>query len=433
MALPSLFTLKGYPEILRLFRLLHPGIGLKRWLLLASSGIAIWSVGITFFARQFISLRNPDFLTEYAETPFAILLLISGGLAIVGGLAGLYKTLSPLIIGRPTLGSLGETLYTRRSRERGPRIVTIGGGTGMSVLLQGLKHHTDNLTAIIGVGDDGGSSGRLRRELGVLPPGDFRNCIVAMSDEESLLPKLLQYRFTKGNGLEGHSFGNLFLVAMSHITYSFEEALSESSKVLAVRGAIAPATTENIRLSAKLTDGTYIEGESNITSRGGIVENLYIDPPTAQAYVPAVEAILEADVLVLGPGSLYTSILPNLMVSGISKAIMETKATRIYACNVATEMGETQGYDVSDHIAALQQHTNPEIVDWVIVNNNILDIGNEFKGESVHLSSVVENNPQIAEGDIVDIDHPVRHDPHKLAKLVLEVYEGKVSSTDFVK
>lgn len=433
MALPSLFSLKEYPQILRLFRLLYPGIGIKRWLLLASLGIAIWSVGITFFARQFISSRNPDFLNLYAEAPLAIILLMLGGLAVVGGLAGLYRTLSPLIVGRPTLGSLGETLYTRRSRERGPRIVTIGGGTGMSVLLQGLKHHTDNLTAIIGVGDDGGSSGRLRRELGVLPPGDFRNCIVAMSDEKSLLPELLQYRFTKGNGLEGHSFGNLFLVAMSHITYSFEEALSESSKVLAVRGTIAPATTENIRLSAGLTDGTFIEGESNITSRGGIIENIYIDPPTAEAYIPAVEAILEANIVVLGPGSLYTSILPNLLVSGIRKAIMETKATRMYACNVATEIGETQGFDVSDHISALQRHTNPRIVDWVIANNNTGDIGKEFKGESVHLSTNDENNPQIATGDIVDRVHPVRHDPHKLAKLVLDVYEGKASSIDFVK
>ena len=189
-----------------------------------------------------------------------------------------------------------------------------------------------------------------------------------MSDEKSLLPELLQYRFTKGNGLEGHSFGNLFLVAMSHITYSFEEALSESSKVLAVRGTIAPATTENIRLSAGLTDGTFIEGESNITSKGGIIENIYIDPPTAEAYIPAVEAILEANIVVLGPGSLYTSILPNLLVSGIRKAIMETKATRMYACNVATEIGETQGFDVSDHIAALQKHTNPGIVDLSLIH-----------------------------------------------------------------
>ena len=433
MVLPSLSSLTRSPHILRIFRLFHPGIGIKRWLLLASLGTAIWSVGITFFARQFIGTRNPDFLNLYAEAPLAILLLMLGGLAVIGGLAGLYRTLSPLIVGKPTLGSLGETLYTRRSRERGPRIVTIGGGTGMSVLLQGLKHHTDNLTAIIGVGDDGGSSGRLRRELGVLPPGDFRNCIVAMSDEESLLPELLQYRFTKGNGLEGHSFGNLFIVAMTHITYSFEEALSESSKVLAVRGTIAPATTENIRLSARLTDGTFIEGESNITSRGGIVENIYIDPPTAEAYIPAVEAILEANIVVLGPGSLYTSILPNLLVSGISKAMMETKATRIYACNVATEIGETQGFDVSDHVAALHRHTNPRIVDWVIANNNIGDIGKEFEGESVQLPTNVENNLQIAEGDIVDIVHPVRHDPHKLAKLVLDVYEGKISSIDFVK
>ena len=402
-------------NITSVLRLLRPGIRIKRWVILWILGISFLSIGIGYFATRIDPSSSFDFLPWHLE---GVILLFAGCLIIATSIFGLYKTISILI---PTLGNISDALYTNLSREKGPNIVVIGGGTGMSVLLKGLKQHTDNLTAIIGVADDGGSSGRLRRELGVIPPGDFRNCIVAMSDEESLLPELFQYRFTEGEGLKGHSFGNLFIVAMSHVTDSFQSALSESSKVLAVRGKITPATTANLNLSARMTNGELIAGESNITAEKGTVERLYINPPFAKAYGPSEESILEADVVVIGPGSLYTSILPNLMVPGILDALLTTTALRIYVCNVATEVGETQNFFVEDHVNALMKHTDENILDYVIANNNIIDIGDRFMGNSVPVSNEIINNIQVAYTDLLDTNHPVRHDSNKLAEFILSI------------
>ena len=402
-------------NITSVLRLLRPGIRIKRWVILWILGISFLSIGIGYFATRIDPSSCFDFLPWHLE---GVILLFAGCLIIATSIFGLYKTISILI---PTLGNISDALYTNLSREKGPNIVVIGGGTGMSVLLKGLKQHTDNLTAIIGVADDGGSSGRLRRELGVIPPGDFRNCIVAMSDEESLLPELFQYRFTEGEGLKGHSFGNLFIVAMSHVTDSFQSALSESSKVLAVRGKITPATTANLNLSARMTNGELIAGESNITAEKGTVERLYINPPFAKAYGPSKEAILEADLVVIGPGSLYTSILPNLMVPGILDALLTTTALRIYVCNVATEVGETQNFFVEDHVNALMKHTDENILDYVIANNNIIDIGDRFMGNAVPVSNEIISNIQVAYTDLLDTNHPVRHDSNKLAEFILSI------------
>jgi len=402
-------------NITSVLRLLKPGIRIKRWVILWIVGISFLSIGIGYFATKIDPSSSFDFLPWHLE---GVILLFAGCLIIATSIFGLYKTISILI---PTLGNISDALYTNLSREKGPNIVVIGGGTGMSVLLKGLKQHTDNLTAIIGVADDGGSSGRLRRELGVIPPGDFRNCIVAMSDEESLLPELFQYRFTEGEGLKGHSFGNLFIVAMSHVTDSFQSALAESSKVLAVRGKITPATTANLNLSARMTNGKLIAGESNITAEKGTVERLYINPPFAKAYGPSEESILEADVVVIGPGSLYTSILPNLMVPGILDALLTTTALRIYVCNVATEVGETQNFFVEDHVNALMKHTDENILDYVIANNNIIDIGDRFMGNSVPVSNEIISNIEVAYADLLDTNHPVRHDSNKLAEFILSI------------
>ena len=402
-------------NITSVLRLLKPGIRIKRWVILWILGISFLSIGIGYFATRIDPSNSFDFLPWHLE---GVILLFAGCLIIATSIFGLYKTISILI---PTLGNISDALYTNLSREKGPNIGVIGGGTGMSVLLKGLKQHTDNLTAIIGVADDGGSSGRLRRELGVIPPGDFRNCIVAMSDEESLLPELFQYRFTEGEGLKGHSFGNLFIVAMSHVTDSFQSALSESSKVLAVRGKITPATTANLNLSARMTNGKLIAGESNITAEKGTVERLYINPPFAKAYGPSKEAILEADLVVIGPGSLYTSILPNLMVPGILDALLTTTALRIYVCNVATEVGETQNFFVEDHVNALMKHTDENILDYVIANNNIIDIGDRFMGNAVPVSNEIISNIQVAYTDLLDTNHPVRHDSNKLAEFILSI------------
>ena len=254
-----------------------------------------------------------------------------------------------------------------------------------------------------------------------MPPGDFRNCIVAMSDESSLLQELFQYRFSKGSELKGRSFGNLFITAMSDISDGFESGISESSKVLAVRGSIKPATVDHIQLSADLKNGDHVIGESNIRSMGSTVSKIYIDPSEAKAYKPSVEAILEADTVILGPGSLYTSVLPNLLVHGICEALKDTEATKIYVCNVATEIGETGGYDLSNHVEALQKHTFSDIVDYVIANDNLTDIGDRFAGEAVQNIPSTPSRIEYIYNDLVDIDNPVRHDSLKLSQVIIGV------------
>src|SRR5690554_3902621 len=232
----------------------------------------------------------------------------------------------------------------------GPRIVTIGGGTGLGTILRGLKKTTDNLTAIVTVADDGGSSGRLRAEFGILPPGDIRNCLIAMADLEPLMEKLMQYRFNGGTGLSGHSFGNLFITAMTGITGDFEKAIEASSQVLAVRGRVYPATLANVQLHAELSDGRKVTGESTIGKSDCSIRRVYMEPSTAEALPEAIKAIEEADVVILGPGSLYTSVIPPLLVRGIREALQNTKAPKVYICNVMTQPGETTGFTASDHL-----------------------------------------------------------------------------------
>jgi len=312
---------------------------------------------------------------------------------------------------------------TESFKSKTPHIVAIGGGTGLSVLLKGLKQHTRRITAVIGVTDDGGSSGRLRREMGIIPPGDFRNCIVALSDEDSLLKELFQYRFPEGSELQGHSFGNLFIAAMADVTNSFEDALTESSRILSVTGQVVPATIENVNLSVKLADGRFIKGESNVKESSSEIEELFIDPPDAEASPAAIKAIGEADLIVIGPGSLYTSILPNLMVPGIVDAISESKGIKYYICNVATEIGETQHFNVVKHIDVLERYLGSGILDMIIANDNIDDIGSQFYGEAVD-PNTDSTKHLIVTSDLLDKEHKVRHDSGKLAKFIMENYLG---------
>lgn len=400
-------------------RLLYPGIGLKRWAAIGAIGVFICSIGMAFLLRKLFALPFPDFLPWYFE---GFLMLGVGGGFILLSMYGFYKTLMPFMAHSQPIDSLADSIYNRWHRGRGPRIVAIGGGTGLSVLLRGLRKHTDNLTAVITVADDGGSSGRLRRELGVLPPGDFRNCLVAMSEDESLLAELFQYRFKEGDGLKGHSFGNLFIVAMANVTDGFDQALVESSRVLAVRGRVVPATTSNLQLSARFKDGSVVSGESSIARRKGEIERLMIEPEEAAAHPLAVRAISEADLVVIGPGSLYSSILPNLMVSGVSDAVRRTSATVVYVCNVATQVGETGDYTLAEHVTALRKHTFEEIADYVIGNSNPPDIGDRFEGEGVVHDGSPLKNTTILLSDLVDESHPVRHDSDKLADAIMQIH-----------
>ena len=402
--------------------MMQVGLGLKRWLFIGACGVAVCAVGMAFVLKNVFSLFVPNVLPWHLE---GLTVGVLGIGMIVLGVYGLYRSMGPLVLRQQGVNSLTNTIITRRMRERGPKVVAIGGGTGLSMLLRGLKAYTDNITAIITVADDGGSSGRLRRELGLIPPGDFRNCLVALSEEEGVVADLFQYRFDQGGGLKGHSFGNLFIAAMTDVTGSFEQALYESSRVLAVRGRIVPATAAHLSLVAELDDGSVVRGESRITAEGGSIERVMIEPADAAAHPEAVAAIAEADLVVIGPGSLYTSLLPNLLVPGIAEAVERTPAQKVYVCNVATEAGETDGYTVADHVLALQRHVSPDMVDIVVANGSPVPMPQASGVTHVLPSGEPLPDVSVVTADVVDHAHPTRHDASKLADLIVDVYYGK--------
>ena len=301
--------------------------------------------------------------------------------------------------------------------------MAIGGGTGLAALVRGLKAHTPHITAIVTVADDGGSSGRLRRELGLLPPGDFRNCIAALAKDEALITQLFQYRFGQGEALKGHSFGNLFITALAAVTGSFERAILEASRVLAVQGRILPSTLEDVTLVAdlKVEDSAEpsglarVKGESAIPQTRQPIERVFLQPEEARAYPEAVRAILDADLIVAGPGSLFTSVLPNLLVRDIRRAVEASPAKRLYVCNVATQPGETDGFDVGQHMSALQHHVGPRLFPFVLANDRALP-GQE---QPVALHYPHHAGYKVITADVVDPAIPWRHDSGRLAEQVL--------------
>lgn len=320
------------------------------------------------------------------------------------------------------------------------RIVVIGGGTGLGTILRGLKLLTSHLTAIVAVGDDGGSSGRLRREFGILPPGDIRNCLVALADLEPLMERLMQYRFSGDSPLAGHNFGNLFLTAMTDITGDFEAAIKESSKVLAVRGQVLPATLENVVLQAELTDGTMISGESKISRSKLPIRRLCIEPEGSRPVPEALNAIKEADVIIIGPGSLYTSIIPNLLVKEIAQAIRGANALKIYICNAMTQPGETDCYRASDHIRAIVNHSGEGLIDIAVVNTEPVppEILERYIEEGAQ--PVVADFDMIKSYGVTPIgakiitkSNVIRHDAFKLAKMIYRLSKTQTIGGDIGK
>ena len=322
--------------------------------------------------------------------------------------------------------------------ERGnlaPKVVAIGGGTGLSTLLRGLKAHTPYLTAIVTVADDGGSSGRLRRELGVLPPGDFRNCIAALADDEALITQLFQYRFGQGNGLNGHSFGNLFITALAGVTGSFERAILEAGRVLAVRGRILPSTLEDVTLVADLREPaaaakrpsrlSRVQGESSIPKAGQPIERIFLRPEGVRAYPEAVRALLEADLIVAGPGSLFTSVLPNLLVQDIRRAVAASPALKLYVCNLAAQPGETDGFDVGQHMDALQRHVGRGLFPWVLANRDPQAGSAHPDLHPVALRYPPDQGYRVWAADLNDAAAPWRHDAHKLAQEIMQFYANQ--------
>ena len=314
-----------------------------------------------------------------------------------------------------------------------PKVVAIGGGTGLSTLLRGLKAYTPHIVAIVTVADDGGSSGRLRRELGLLPPGDFRNCIAALADDEALITQLFQYRFGQGEGLDGHSFGNLFITALAAVTGSFERAILEASRVLAVQGRILPSTLEDVTLVAdlKVEDGQApsglirVQGESAIPKAGRPIERIFLRPEQVRAYPETVRAILEADLIVVGPGSLFTSILPNLLVQDIRQAVEASSALKLYVCNVATQPGETDGFDVGKHVSVLQRHVGRGLFPYVLANSSPFLSHWQPQWQPVALQFPRDGGYTVFTADMMDRTAPWRHDSQKLANQIVHFHNHR--------
>lgn len=324
--------------------------------------IDLFDIKPVFYTMEFIRKIAMNVSTEWIA--FAIVMFGAGMF-----FKGWQKTNLSMLDGADKQ-SLLENLYRRRKLNRGPKIVAVGGGTGLSMLLRGIKNITNNVTAVVTVGDDGGSSGRLREEMGVLPPGDIRNCIAALADDEDLVTKLFQYRFRNGEGLEGHSFGNLFLTALCSITGDMVRAVKESSNVLSIRGRVLPSTLDDMKLVAEMEDGRIIHGESNIPEAHGKIKRLFTDPQNCHALADVISAIREAELIILGPGSLYTSVIPNLLIQEISHEIAKSNAKKIYVCNIMTQPGETDGYSVCDHVNAIMKHAgSKKVIDAVLVND----------------------------------------------------------------
>lgn len=321
---------------------------------------------------------------------------------------------------------LVDIIYRKRYLEKGPRITAIGGGTGLSVLLSGLKEYTSNLSAVVTVADDGGSSGRIREQFDILPPGDIRNCLVALADAPSLMQDLFQFRFDSSSELSGHSFGNLFITVMTKLTGDFEKAVKESSKVLAIRGQVIPSTLDNVSLAAKYKDGSTIEGENSIPKKKRPIASVYLKPSDVQPTNEAIKAISEAQAIILGPGSLYTSVIPNLLIRGITDAIVQSPALKIYVCNVMTQDGETDGYSAYDHLKAIIEHSSPKIVDYCIVNSMTIskELLEKYRQDRsfpvyVDIQKIRQVGYRVIEDDIINAKDYVRHDPQKIARIII--------------
>jgi uncharacterized cofD-like protein len=404
------------------FKWLYPGMNVKRWIALCAFGVIMVSVGFVLVITEESSSGQSG----------GSIIIILGILSVITGIKRIIKSFMEIFQERGE--GLVDRIYQKRVLEKGPRVVAVGGGTGLSTLLRGLKEYTSNITAIVTVADDGGSSGRLRKEFDVLPPGDIRNCIVALADSETLVGKLFQFRFTEGDGLKGHNFGNLFITALSQVTGDFQKAVKESSAVLAIRGKVVPSTLDNVFLVAEHSDGSETFGESKIPDRKSPIKRMMLkssgqlDKNGITPTKEAIDAIRKADAIVLGPGSLYTSVIPNLLVKDLHDEIIKSKAIKIYICNVMTQSGETDNYSASEHVKAVIEHTGKGIVDFCLVNSSVIpgDMLDRYKSEkSFPVAPDVDNikrlgcDPKL--NDLISATNFVRHDSHKVANAVMRI------------
>jgi uncharacterized cofD-like protein len=410
-----------------------PGLHVKRWLLLLSASIVILSLAVGYILRDVYSanIRFPSWVgaatLQFLPRSVRALLFAVVGLALL--VLAFYmlgrSILGPFMLGRAGQRGLVEQLYAFRLLAKGPRIVAVGGGTGLSTMLRGVKRYTGNIVAIVTVADDGGSSGRLRDEYRVLPPGDFRQCLTALAETEPLMTELFQHRFGGDGSLSGHSFGNLFITAMAEITGDFEHALRESGRVLAVRGQIIPSTLRDVTLCA--TAGAEVRvGESRIPRGEERIDRVFLEPKGASVNPEAEAAILDSELIIVGPGSLYTSILPNLLVDGMVEAMRASPAVKVFVVNVAGQPGETMGYTVADHLEAIEQHVGGNLFDYVIVNGNFTPplpqsaVAAGITRVAYDRDRASRKQVHYVLADVVSTRISTHHDPDKLARVIMK-------------
>ncbi|MEN8904410.1 MAG: gluconeogenesis factor YvcK family protein [Clostridiales bacterium] len=418
---------------------IRPGIKLKRWIVISAFGIMSISFGFSYILRE-VEKSNLEKIGSIFMVIIGICMLFISVINSTKTVIDAIKINSGFKLSLDS-NRLSDMLIEKRILIKGPKILVIGGGTGLSTLLRGLKNYSSNLTAIVTVADDGGGSGALREDLGMLPPGDIRNCILALADTEPILEQLLQYRFEEGM-LKGQSFGNLFLAAMNGISDSFEEAVKKVSDVLAVTGKVLPVTLEDVELKAKLDDGYEIEGESKIGCHNdfhpGKIKKISLNHSNVVALPEALESISEADVIIMGPGSLYTSIIPNLLVKGVCSSIDKSKAVKIYISNIMTQNSETDGFTLYDHIKALEDHSYEGILDYCIVNKKELpnELIEKYKNKNsipvkVNKKNVENLGIKIIEGDLLSIENDLaRHNYYKLSEIIIELILNKIILKD---
>ena len=410
-----------------------PGLAFKRWIIVLTLGVTITVFGLAIWSNLQPVTWLIETLKYLARTwPNQIsgpTVLIIGLLLMAWGLRRMSRAMQNVTGDTAWWQSTVESLYRRYKLDRGPKIVAIGGGTGLSTLLRGIKHYSNNITAVVTVGDDGGSSGRLRQEQGIIPPGDIRNCIAALSDEESLITELFQYRFKQGEGLVGHSFGNLFLAAMSSITGDMMNAIKESSRVLNIRGNVLPSTLEQVHLVAEMENGEIIRGESKIPEAKQRISNIGCQPSNAQALPEVLDAIADAELIILGPGSLYTSVIPNLLLEEVASAVSTSPVPKLYVCNMVTQPGETDDYSVADHVEAILKHVHHKpVINTVMVHSSDIPEALLKKYEDVGSTAVPLDEERLTALGISVTKKPllnrrelstIRHDSMKLGRSIM--------------
>lgn len=423
---------------------LYPGMNIKRWLIIFAIGLIFSALGIGLFFRYKLIHIIESFLNQLLYVSNYNVSLIFGAFLLVAGIimmtVATRKSIQSIVqsLAPENNKHMMDKIFSKRRLAKGPAVTVIGGGTGLSVLLRGIKEITNNCTAVVTCADDGGSSGRIREAFGIIPPGDCRNCLISLADTEPLMEKLMQYRFKAGTELGGHSFGNLFITAMSDIVGDVEGALNETSKILKVRGRVIPSTLEPVELVAKLEDGRTIYGESVISKARGKVSSIKAIPEGISATQSAVQAILNADVVILGPGSLYTSVVSNLLIEDIKQALLKTNANVIYICNVMTQPGETTDFTAYDHVQTLLQYLdNEKVIDYVVVNNQFdlhpeliekyaMDNATPVVNDSVRIKGL---GIKVVQANLVSQSNMIRHNPDRLARTLIRlIYNLHVSS-----